>query len=205
MSTLRTQMTHAMIVRDLTQGTHKASRRAVTDLPQCAHRRPDQLSDRDVQGSLVHGLEERHLAWSPCNTMVHGLRFCSHVTLGQPTTTCPMPCAQPPSKRPVRLSRAEVAPLLAAAPTVRDRTCLPTISSAGLRVREALHLTLTASASQRLGLRMAQGTGRTDRSVPLSARFLPDLRTSWRTSRPAVWLGANHAGPPSPWPVRRPT
>ena len=93
------------------------------------------------------------------------------------------------------LSRAEVTRLLAAAPTVRDRTFLQTISSAGLRVSEALHLTLTDMDSQRMCLRIAQGKRRKDRSVPLSARLLPDLRASWRTSRPAVWLCANHAGP----------
>jgi integrase/recombinase XerD len=194
MSPLRTQMTHDMIVRGFTKGTHKASLRAVTALAQFAPRRPDQHSDRDVQRSLVYGLEERPLAWSTCNTLVHGLRFFSHVTLGHPTTTFHMPCATQPSKLPVMLSRAEVTQLLAAAPPVRDRTFLQTISRAGLRVSEARHLTLTDIESQRLCLRIAQGQRRTDRSVPLSARFLPDLRTSWRTSRPAVWLCANPAG-----------
>jgi len=54
MSTLRTQMTHDRIVRGFTKATQKSSLRAVTDLAQCAHRRPDQLSDRDVQRSMVH-------------------------------------------------------------------------------------------------------------------------------------------------------
>jgi integrase/recombinase XerD len=170
MSPLRTQMTHDMIIRGLTQGTHKAYLRAVTELAQFAHRRPDQLSDRDVQRYLVYVLEERHLAWSTCHTIVHGLRFCSHVTLGHPKTTFPIPCATQPSKLPVILSRAEVAQLLAAAPTVRDRTFLQTISSAGLRVSEALHLTLTDIDSQRLCLRIEQGKRRKDRSVPHSAR-----------------------------------
>ena len=77
-------MTHDMIVRGLTPGTQKSYLRAVTDLAQFAHRRPDQLSDRDVQRYMVHLLEERHLAWSTCNTIVHGLRFSS-ITLAPPS------------------------------------------------------------------------------------------------------------------------
>jgi hypothetical protein len=54
MSTLRTQMTHDMLVRGLAEATQKSYLHAVTDLAQCTHRRPDQLSDRDVQHSMVH-------------------------------------------------------------------------------------------------------------------------------------------------------
>ena len=108
MSTLRTQMTHDMIVRGFTKATQKSYLHAVTDLAHFAHRRPDQLSDRDVQRYMVHLLEERHLAWSTCNTIVYGLRFFYHVTLGHPKTTFHIPCARQPSKLPVILSRAEV-------------------------------------------------------------------------------------------------
>ena len=52
MSTLRTQMTHDMLVRGLAEQTQKSYIRAVTGLAQFAHRRPDQLSDRDVQRYL---------------------------------------------------------------------------------------------------------------------------------------------------------
>ena len=54
MSTLRTQMTHDMLVRGFAEQTQKSSIRAVTGLAQFTDRRPDQLSDRDVQRYLVH-------------------------------------------------------------------------------------------------------------------------------------------------------
>jgi Phage integrase, N-terminal SAM-like domain len=53
MGTLRTQMTHDMRVRGLAEQTQKSYLRAVTGLAQCTDRRPDQLSDRDGQRSLV--------------------------------------------------------------------------------------------------------------------------------------------------------
>ena len=92
------------------------------------------------------------------------------MTLGRPTTTFHIPCARQPTKLPVMLSPAEVVQLFAAAPTLRHRTLLQTTYSAGLRVRAVLHLKLTDIASQRMGLRIAQGKRRKDRYVPLSAR-----------------------------------
>lgn len=170
MGTLRTQMTHDMLVRGLAEQTQKSYLRAVTGLTQCTDRRPDQLSDRDVQRSLVHLIEDRHLAWSTCHTIVHRLRFFYHVTLRQSATTLRIPCARQPTKLPVILSPAEVAPLFAAAPTLRHRTLLQTTYSAGLRVSEVLHLKVTDIDSQRMCLRIEQGKRRKDRYVPLSAR-----------------------------------
>ena len=104
MSALRTQMTHDMLVRGLAEQTQKSYLRAVTGLVQFTKRRPDRLSDRDVQRYLVYLIEDRHLAWGTCNTIVHGLRFFYHVTLGRPTTTFHIPCARQPAKLPVILS-----------------------------------------------------------------------------------------------------
>src|SRR5262244_1541406 len=126
MSTLRTQMTHDMLVRGLVEQTQKSYIRAVTGLAQFTDRRPDQLSDRDAPRYLVHLLEDRHLAWGTCNTIVHGLRFFYHVPLGCPTTTFHIPCARQPAQLPVILSPAEVAQLFAAAPTLRHRPLLQT-------------------------------------------------------------------------------
>ena len=171
----------------------KSYLRAVTDLAQFAHRRPDQLSDRDVQRYMVHLLEERHLAWSTCNTIVHGLQFFI-VTLGHPKTTFHIPvCATTvQAARDSQPGRGRAAawrpPLLAA------RTLLQTTYSAGLRVSEVLRLKLTDIDSQRMCLRIEQGKRRKDRYVPLSARLLPDLRTYWRVYRPMVWLFPNHTG-----------
>jgi integrase/recombinase XerD len=163
MGTLRTQMTHDMLVRGLAEQTQKSYLRAVTGLAQFTDRRPDQLSDRDVQRYLVHLIEDRHLAWGTCNTIVHGLRFFYHVTLRRSATTFHIPCARQPTKLPVILSPAEVAQLFAAAPTLRHRTLLQTTYSAGLRVSEVLHLKVTDIDSQRMCLRIEQGKRRKDR------------------------------------------
>ena len=145
-----------------------------------------------------HLIEDRHLAWGTCNTIVHGLRFFYHVTLRRSATTFHIPCARQPTKLPVILSPAEVAQLFAAAPTLRHRTLLQTTYSAGLRVSEVLHLKVTDIDSQRMCLRIEQGKRRKDRYVPLSARLLPDLRTYWRTYRPVTLALPQPHGHPAP-------
>lgn len=154
MSTLRTQMAHDMTVRGLAEKTQTSYLRAVRGLAQFYHCRPDQLSDREVQRYVVHLIENRHLSWGTCNTIVYGLRFFYHVTVGRPKTTFHIPCARQSVTLPVILSPAEVAQLLAAAPTLRQRMLLKTTYSAGLRVSEVLHLKITDIDSQRMCLRI---------------------------------------------------
>jgi site-specific recombinase XerD len=187
-------MTHDMIVRGLAKSTQADYLRAVTNLAKFYQRRPDTLSDREVQRYLVYLIEERHLAWSTCNTIVHGLRFLYHVTLGRPQTTFHIPCAKQPSKLPHILSREEIRNLFVAASTLHHRTLLKTTYSAGLRVSEVLHLKLTDIDSDRMCLRVEQGKRGKDRYTLLSPQVLEDLRAYWRVYRPTFWLFPNHPG-----------
>jgi site-specific recombinase XerD len=70
----------------------------------------------------------------------------------------------------------------------KQRVILTTCYAAGLRVSEAVHLTIPAIDSQRMVLRIEQGKGRKDRYVMLSPTLLEILREWWRVSRPRHWL-----------------
>jgi site-specific recombinase XerD len=63
-----------------------------------------------------------------------------------------------------------------------------TTSAAGLRVSAGVRLQLTAIASERLLIRVEQGTGRKDHSTLLSTRLLTALRASGQRYRPAPWF-----------------
>ena len=65
---------------------------------------------------------------------------------------------------------------------------LTTCYAAGLRISEAVHLTVSAIDSQRMVLRIAQGKGKKDRYVMLSPKLLEVLRAWWRVDRPRHWL-----------------
>ena len=67
-------------------------------------------------------------------------------------------------------------------------TLLTTCYAAGLRISEAVHLTIPMIDSQRMVIRVEPGQGQNDRYVMLSPKLLEILRDWWRVSRPPLWL-----------------
>jgi site-specific recombinase XerD len=68
------------------------------------------------------------------------------------------------------------------------RTILTICYAAGLRISEAVRLTVPAIDSRRMVLRIEDGKGHQDRYVMLSPRLLAILRDWWRVHRPPYWL-----------------
>jgi integrase/recombinase XerD len=188
MTTLQQRMIEAMTVRGLVPSTQQAYLRAVRDLAAYDKRSPDTLSTRDIQRYLLMLHEERGLAYSTCNTIVHGLRFFYGTTLGRSAMRLTIPLAQEPSKLPVILSRHDIRQLLAAAESLRDQTLLKVTYNAGLRASEVVHVPIAHIDSHRMCLRVVQGKRQKDREALLSPRLLQDLRAYWRVYRPAPWL-----------------
>jgi hypothetical protein len=84
MSELRTRMDNDMVLRGMAVRTREAYLNAVRGLAKFYRRSPDQLSEQEVQGYLLHLLQERGLSWSSCDIVVHGLNFFYRITLGRP-------------------------------------------------------------------------------------------------------------------------
>ena len=68
------------------------------------------------------------------------------------------------------------------------RTILTTCYATGLRISEAVRLTISAVDSQRMVLRVDDGKGHQDRDVMLSPKLLEILRDWWRMHRPPHWF-----------------
>ncbi len=69
MSALRKEMEAAMTLRGLAYRTRETYIESVAKLAKFYGRRPDQISEAEVQRYLLHLLEERKLAHSSCNVM----------------------------------------------------------------------------------------------------------------------------------------
>ena len=99
-----------------------------------------------------------------------------------------IPAPKKPQTLPVVLSPAEVVRLLDSVKNLKHRTILTTCDAAGLRLSEAVRLTVSAIDSPRMVLRIVQGKGQRDRYVMLSPTLLVMLRDWWRVGQPQHWL-----------------
>jgi len=188
MNPLRQHMIEDMTARGLAPSTRQTYLHAVSELAKFHHRRPDQLSPREVQRFLVHLIEDRGVTWGTCNGYVHALRFFYRITLGRDDTDFCIPCAKEGSRLPEILSRDEVQRLLKASTDRRDRALLMTVYGAGLRAGEAVRLKISDIDRQRLCLRIEQGKHKKDRYALLPPKLLPVLEDYWRHRRPKLWL-----------------
>jgi len=194
MSELRTRMVRDMTLRGFSPRTHEAYIGAVVGLAKYYRRSPDQLSNHEVQAYLARRIHERKRSWSTCAQAAHAFRFLYHATLGHPRTEFHVPAPKQPQKLPEILSREEVWRLLHACVHRRHRLLLATTYAAGLRVSEVVALKVSDVDAERMTIRVEQGKGAKDRSVPLAGRLLTELRASWKTAPPGVWLFPNRQG-----------
>jgi integrase/recombinase XerD len=188
MGALRKQMDGDLVVRGMSVRTREAYLGAVAGLAKHYGRRPDRVSEQEVQDYLLHLIEERRLAWSSCNIVAQGLKFFYRVTLKRPEAQFAVPTARQPQKLPQILSREEVAALIEKTLNLKHRTILMTAYGAGLRLNEICHLKVTDIDSDRMTIRVEQGKGAKDRYTLLSPRLLAGLRRYWLAHRPKTWL-----------------
>jgi integrase/recombinase XerD len=75
-----------------------------------------------------------------------------------------IPLARRSDPLPAILSREEVARFLKAGSNLKHRTAFATVYAAGLRISEAVSLTINDIDSARMVIHVRQGKGRKDRS-----------------------------------------
>ncbi len=196
MTALRHRLTEDLQLRGYAERTVESYVAVVARLAQHYRRAPDQLTEAELREYLLYLTRERKLCRASFTQTLCGLRFFYEQTLGRRWTILDVARPKRDRKLPVVLSRAEVWRVLAAVRTPMYRTCLTTIYSCGLRLREALELRLEQIDSDRLLLHVRRGKGGVDRMVPLPHALLALLRAQWRTHRNPMWL--------FPAPRRRP-
>ena len=176
-----------MSLRNMSPATQGAYIRAVKNLSIFFARAPDQLTFEDVRSYQLH-LVSRGLQAATIVPIMCAIRFFYGITLGRPDVAEHIPLARKADTLPAVLSQQEVMLLLKAVPELRYRTLFMTIYAAGLRVSEAVALTVKDIDSARMVICIRQGKGRKDRYVMLSEQLLRILRDYWKRERPAHWL-----------------
>jgi integrase/recombinase XerD len=118
---------------------------AVTELARHFHRSPDQLGLDHIRQYQAHLFRERKLKANSVAAYVEALRFLFVHVLKRRWTLADLPYPKRPQALPLVLSHQEVAQLIDAAATPRDRVILMTLYGTGMRRAELTQLISTRS------------------------------------------------------------
>jgi len=189
MTSLRQRMLEDMQVRRLSPFTQRSYVETVARFARYFDRSPERLGPEQIRAYQVYLATERGLATSSLLVAVSALRFLYRVTLQKRWSFDDViPAPKKPQSLPVVLSPQEVVRFLDAVKAVKHRAILTACYAAGLRISEAITLTVSAIDSERMVLRIAKGKGQKDRYVMLSPKLLAILRAWWKVQRPRHWL-----------------
>ena len=189
MASLRQRMLEDMQVRRLSPCTQRTYVETVARFARYFERSPARLGPEEIRAYQVYLTTERRLAPSSLVVAVSALRFLYRVTLQKRWAIDDViPAPKKPRSLPVVLSPEEVVQFLDGVKAAKHHAILTTCYAAGLRISEAVRLTVSAIDSERMVLRIAKGKGEKDRYVMLSPKLLAILRTWWKVDRPRHWL-----------------
>ena len=193
---LRQRMIDDMAIRNMSPLTQKSYVRAIKNFSKFFQRSPDKLTFEHVREYQLH-LVSRGLGVQASNQIMCALRFFYGTTLGKTGVSEHIPLGRRPDTLPPVLAREEVERFLKAVNDLEFRTAFVTIYATGLRVSEAVALTIKDIDSARMVIHIRQGKGRKDRYVMLSEQLLGILRAYWKCARPQNFLfpGADPARP----------
>ena len=160
MASLRQRMLEDMQVRRLSPCTQRTYVETVARFARYFDRSPARLGPEDIRAYQVHLTTERRLATSSLVVAVSALRFLYRVTLQKRWAFDDViPAPKKPRSLPVVLSPEEVAQFLDGVKSAKHRAILTTCYATGLRISEAVRLTVSAIDSERMVLRIANGKG----------------------------------------------
>jgi site-specific recombinase XerC len=183
-------MLEDMQIRNLSPLTQRAYAEHVARFARHFRCSPGRLGPDEIRQYLVYLTNEKHLAPSSIIITVAALRFLYTVTLPQPwSVEAVIPTPKQPQTVPIVLSPAEVVQFLDRVTLPKDRAILTTCYAAGLRISEAVHLTIPAIDSQRMVLHVERAGIRAVFTVPTSALrgvFQSMARPTGRQRRPRL-------------------
>jgi integrase/recombinase XerD len=202
MTPLRQRYIEDLRLKNFSPKTIKVYVHAVAQFARHFGRSPNQLSQEDVRGYLVH-LMERGVARSTAVVARNALRHLCTNTLGRPDCVEKLPRPKREQKLPVVLSRKEMQRLFATVTNLKQKALFMVAYDAGLRLSEIINLRIEDLDSERMAIRIRQGKGKKDRYARLTAGLLDMLRKYWKAYRPKTLLFPG-ATPDKPYDLATP-
>lgn len=187
MTDLRKRMPEDMQLHGYAERTMASYAAAVSLLARHYHRPPDQLGEDDIRNFFLHLINDRKSARNTVKIYLCGIKFFYEKTLRREWRIFGLLLPAKSKKLPVILSREEVAAILGKVSSATLKMLLTLIYVCGLRLHEAVSLTVNDIDGQRMQIRV-RGKGNKERDLPLPTGALALLRGYWRAHRPAYWL-----------------
>jgi len=189
MTPLRQRMIEDMQLRNLAPGRQLCYLQQVSRFARHFHKPPEQLGPEQIRAYQLYLINEKKLAPATILIAVSALRFLYRVSLQKDWTLDDViPRPRKPQALPIVLSAEEVVQFLGCVTNIKHHAILTTCYAAGLRLSEAVRLTIPDIDSARMVVRVDQGKGKKDRYVMLSPKLLGILRDWWRLEKPQHWL-----------------
>src|SRR3954469_9087169 len=158
---LRQRMLDDMALRNMSPATQRLYINAVKNFSVFFGRSPDKLTFEDVRTYQLH-LVSRGLKPTTIHPILYALRFFYRTTLGRSGVTEQISPPRRPDPLPTVLAPEEIVRFLKAVPGLKPRTALTTVYAAGLRVAEAVLLTIKDIDSARMVIHVRRGKGGRD-------------------------------------------
>ena len=187
-SPLRKRMLEDMQLRNYSAGTQRSYEHYLANYALHFSKSPEHLGLDDIRNYQLYLIEQRQLSPQSINCFVAAAKFLYTVTLDMPWTDAQFARMKVPEKLPVVLSQDEVKLFFKHVGIVRYRMILMLCYSSGLRISEAVQLTVADLDSERMLIRVREGKGAKDRYTVLSQRLLVLLREYWKIQRPREYL-----------------
>jgi integrase/recombinase XerD len=165
MTSLRQRFIEDMQVRNFSLVTQASYTREVSGFARYFNKSPELLGPEQIRAYQIYLTNEKKLGVVSISVATSALRFLYRVTLKKNWCMADMiPAPKVPKKLPIILSPEEVVRFLDCVAMRKHRAILTTCYAAGLRISEAVVLTLPAIDSQRMGL-ACRARQRTERSL----------------------------------------
>jgi site-specific recombinase XerD len=168
----------------------------VSDFAKYFRRSPDRLGPDHLRTFQAYLLAERKLAVGTVVARVAALRFFYVRVLKRHEFRQDIPYPKHRWRRPIVLSKDEVARLINAAGTLFYRALLMVVYGTGMRRTELSKLRVQDIDSARMVVHVEFGKGGTTRDIPLSPALLETLREYWRWKKPRGFLFGGGRGDP---------
>lgn len=188
MSELRKRMIMDMELRAYSPITIKYYTENVSRFAKHFGKSPELLGEDEIREYLHYCITDKHLSESTTNYIYSSLKFFYTKTLGRGWNVEYLARAKERKKLPVILSKSEVKSILDACDNLKHKTILSTIYAAGLRVSEAVKLSVSDIDSKNMQIIVRDGKGKKDRYTLLSKSNLDLLREYWKEYHPNTYL-----------------